>query len=183
MRIGRFFLYLFATLLFVVTGCFDDKDDVIQNELAPKLNDSEKINKFIVDCTQELYLWESQTDWKEYSNYDTYRKYSDHYELFGKLIYEEDRWSELTNDIDSWQSSLQGISTTYGYTLIFGKFLNKDAYYAIILFVYPGTPAETAGLKRGDIIVGMNGGDITSSNYTGLYYSSSISLRLGVLDT
>jgi C-terminal processing protease CtpA/Prc len=178
-------VYLFAILLFVAPGCSDDRDPTIEgvNDVpVSKLNDSEKINKFVVDCTQELYLWESLTDWKQYNTYDTYRSYADHRELFGKFLHEDDRWSELTDDIGGWQSSLQGISTTYGYVLAPAKFANKNTYIAIILFVYPGTPAEKAGLKRGDIIVKIGEDDITSSNYSGLYYSSRISLRLGVLD-
>jgi C-terminal processing protease CtpA/Prc len=182
MRVGRLFFYLFAAGLFVATGCSEGREEITQGDPAPELGDSEKINKFTVDCTQELYLWESLTDWEKYDNYDTYRSYPDHYKLFDVFKYSEDRWSELTNDIDSWQSSLQGISTTYGYVLIRGKFSNTETYFAIILFVYPGTPAEKAGLKRGDIIAGMNGGDITGSNYTDLYYSSSITLQLGVFD-
>ena len=66
--------------------------------------------------------------------------------------------------------------------MIGGESSNKGTYFAIILFVYPDTPAEKAGLKRGDIIIGMNEGYITASNYADLYYSSSISLQLGVFD-
>lgn len=185
MRIEKLFFYLFATLLFVAPGCSDDRDsegESVNDVPVSRLNDSEKINKFIVDCTQELYLWESLTDWRQYNTYDTYRKYDNHHELFGKFLYKDDRWSELTDDIGSWQSSLQGISTTYGYVLRFFRFSNTDTYFAIVLFVYPDTPAEKAGLKRGDIILKIGEDDIAGSNYLDLYYSSRISLRLGVLD-
>jgi C-terminal processing protease CtpA/Prc len=188
MRSERLFLYLFAAWLFVAPGC--TKDDVPSEADSPsfsKLTDPEKINKFIVDCTQEVYLWEALTDWEEYNNYDIYHAYSGekelHYELFDRLLYKDDQWSVLTEDIDGLQSTFQGISTTYGYALIRGKLLNTDNYFAIILYIYPGAPAEKAGLKRGDIIVGINGGEITDSNYADLYYSSSISLRLGFVNT
>jgi C-terminal processing protease CtpA/Prc len=188
MNVERLLLYLFAAGLFVASGC--SKDDISEGSdlsLLPKLTDPEKINKFIVDCTQDVYLWEALTDWKKYNNYDTYQAYSGkkelHYELFDTLLYEDDRWSFLTEDVDGFQSSLQGISTTYGYTLILGKFTNTDNYFAIILYIYPGAPAEKAGLKRGDLIIGINGGDITAANYTDLYNSSSLSLRLGYVNT
>jgi hypothetical protein len=187
MKTERLFLYVFVTWLFIVPGC--SKDDVssdVISALSLELTDPEKINKFIVDCTQEVYLWEALTDWREYNNYDVYHAYSGkkelHYELFDALLYEDDQWSTLTEDVDGLQSSLQGISTTYGYTLLYGKFSDTDNYFAIILYIYPGAPAENAGLKRGDIIVGINGGDITSSNYSDLYYSSSVSLRLGYVN-
>lgn len=68
MRVERLYLYLFAAGLFVATGCTENRDDIVQSNPATELNDSEKINKFIVDCTQELYLWESLTDWEKYNN-------------------------------------------------------------------------------------------------------------------
>ncbi|MDR1380871.1 MAG: hypothetical protein LBJ47_05260 [Tannerella sp.] len=185
MKFKGLFLCLSILSLFAATGCNRDDEDVLEaegNMPYAQLTDSEKINKFIVDCTQDVYLWESLTDWTKYNNYDTYRNHADHYALFGGFLYADDRWSELTNDIDSWKSSLQAVSTTYGYTLIFVKFSNMDRYFAIVLYVCAGAPAEKAGMKRGDIIVGMNGGDITESNYTDLYYLPSISLQMGYVD-
>ncbi|MDR2775240.1 MAG: PDZ domain-containing protein [Tannerella sp.] len=187
MKSERLFLCLFAVWLFVASGCSrDDVSSDVNLDLLQKLTDPEKINKFIVDCTQDVYLWEALTDWKKYNKYDVYRAYSGkkelHYELFDTLLYEGDQWSALTEDVDGLLSSLQGISTTYGYALIGGKFSNTDNYFAIILYTYPGAPAEKAGLKRGDIIVGINGGDITASNYADLYYSSSVSLDLGYVN-
>jgi C-terminal processing protease CtpA/Prc len=182
MKTEKLLLCLFAACLFAVSGCSGNDESLTESDIPRNLTDPEKINKFIVDCTQEVYLWESQTDWEKYNNYATWQAYPDHYTLFDELLYGDDQWSALTEDVDGLQNSLQGISTTYGYVLIRGKFSNKESYFAIILYVYPGTPAEKAGLKRGDIIIGMNGGDITASNYTGLYYSSSISLQLGTVN-
>lgn len=149
--------------------------------LLSGLTDAERLNKFVVDCTQEIYLWESLTDWSLYDNYDTYHSFTDPYLLFGKFLYAGDRWSALTSDIDSWKNTIRGVSTTYGYTLIRGKFSNTDRYFAIVLYAVAGSPAEAAGLKRGDIIVGINDEDVTANNYDDLFYASSISLRLGVL--
>ncbi|MDR0394615.1 MAG: hypothetical protein LBH77_05605 [Tannerella sp.] len=178
MKFERFFLFLLL-VLFPLSGCVKD-----QNEDLPlkEPTDSEKLNKFVVDCMQELYLWESLTDWSQYANEETYRSYTDPYQLFGKFVYKDDRWSDLTDDIDSWKNTVQGISTTYGYTLAKGKFSNTGHYFAIILYVGSESPAAIAGLKRGDIIIGINEGDITEDNYENLFYSSSIAIQLGVLN-
>ena len=183
MKIERMFLYLLAGWMLVAAGCSKEtgSEQALDNISAPAQTDGEKINKFIVECMQEIYLWESLTDWETYAAEATYKAYSgEHYALFNELLYEDDRWSMLTEDIDGLGSSLQGVSTTYGYVLIFGQFANNaDAYFAIILYVYPGTPAEKAGLKRGDLIVRLNGGNITRSNYTDLYDAPSIAIQLG----
>jgi len=166
--------------LITVWGCTKDDDNTTDPNVV--LTDSEKVNQFIVDCVSNLYLWEADTDWTKYSDAETYRSYSDHNELFLKFINKEDRWSFLTDDIEGTQGQFNGVTTTYGLSLIFGRFSNKPtSLFAIVLYVYKGSPADAAGIKRGDIIVGLNGGDLTESNYTDLYYSSTAKLTMGVL--
>jgi len=177
MRYWKCFLCLLAGAL-ALTAC-NNGDDITDDS---ELTESERINKFIVYCVSDYYLWESETDWNYYKKDEVYRSYSDHDKLFGEFVYADDRWSALTDDIDALQQQFDGVETTYGYELIGGKFQNSGNIFVIILYVYRGSPAEKAGLKRGDIIVGMNGAPITESNYMELYYSSSISLTLGHLN-
>jgi S1-C subfamily serine protease len=53
--------------------------------------------------------------------------------------------------------------------------------------VYPDSPADQAGLKRGDIISKYNGKTITASNindaWYDLYYSLSSNISVGVYDS
>jgi deoxyxylulose-5-phosphate synthase len=48
--------------------------------------------------------------------------------------------------------------------------------------VYKNSPAAKAGMKRGDIIIALNGNDITASNYMDLYYSSNAEFGMAVWD-
>jgi C-terminal processing protease CtpA/Prc len=177
MKSERFFLFLLL-VLFTLPGCV--KDQVEDQIPLAEFTDTEKLNRFVVDAMQELYLWEDRTDWSKYTHEEVYRSYTNSYELFSQFVYKDDRWSSLTDDIDSWRSMLQGVSTTYGYTLVRGVFLNTGHYFAIVLYASPGSPAAMAGLKRGDLIVGINGKEITNSNYDQLYDSSSIAIQLGI---
>lgn len=60
-----------------------------------------------------------------------------------------------------------------------GVFL--DFVYLRILYVLPDSPAEKAGLQRGDWIVGMNGkNNITSQNYLDLLQGGAIKLTVGM---
>ena len=93
----------------------------------------------------------------------------------------EDKWTQLTDDYESFIGSVDGVETTYGILGMRGLISNTGNYFFIVCAVYKDSPAEVAGLKRGDIIIGFNGEDITSSNYTDLYYSSSITLNMATI--
>ena len=93
----------------------------------------------------------------------------------------EDKWTQLTDDYESFTSSVDGVETTYGILAMRGAFSNSDNYFFIVCAVYKDSPAEEAGIKRGDMIIGLNGEDITSDNYTDLYYTSSITLNMASL--
>lgn len=133
-------------------------------------------NEFVLKYSKAYYLWNDKVS---YENKDP-RYIEDPFELFDSLIYEElDQWSYLTDDSEAMFNSYEGVETTYGYNLVLGKFSNSEAYFAVVQFVYPDSPAEKAGIKRGDIILKIDGADISDSNYRNLYYSSNIQLQLG----
>ena len=161
-------------LALVISGCNNDIDST---------SDSEKINKFIVDGVSELYVWESETDWDEYKGNVFMSDYR-HNELFKKLIYKDDKWSLLTDNIGGLANMVDGVSTTFGYSLKSYKnpFTQNNEAIAVVLYVTSGSPADNVGLKRGDIIVEMNGDKITTDNYKELTSSSSLVLRCGILN-
>ena len=154
----------------------------IIEELDKSLPESDRINKFIIEGVQTYYLWEAETDWKPYNKQDAYEAYPDHYQLFDQLLYRDDYWSTLTDDIRNLEDQFAGISTTFGYMLSFyyHPFSNdNNEVIAVVLYTSSGSPAEKAGLNRGDIIVEMNGSKLTTMNYRDLYYASSIQVRCG----
>ena len=78
-----------------------------------------------------------------------------------------DRWTQLIPNIRSFQSSVAGESAdTYGYDL---KLMYRDEAHteiaAVVILTYDGGPASQAGLKRGDVIVRVNGKKMTPANY------------------
>ena len=93
-----------------------------------------------------------------------------------------DRWTELTDDYESLTSSFQGVTTTYGCSVVLKRAgTSGDDVLAIITVVYAGSPAEQAGLKRGDVISTVGGVKMTLSNYYELItdkflYSANCSL-------
>ncbi len=121
----------------------------------------------------EVYLW-----YKELPDIDIRYEF-DSKAYFKKLLYKDDKWSYITDDIQSYENSIEGKETSFGWSLSFGKFLDTGTFFALVEFVYPGTPAEKAGIKRGDIIYQMNGADITENNYTDLLNSDNLTFTYG----
>jgi len=180
MNTNSAFLKSIACLFFLLFFfcCSDDKKTIPSTPETPQANAlTQKVNKFIYENFLYNYLWNKEVATDIDIRYET-----DPHNLFNKLIYRDDRWSTLTDNATELDESFEGNSTTFGYGLNVYKFSNSPSCYAIITYVYDGTPAQTAGLKRGDILLQINGKDIDTKNYTDLWYASSLELKLGVLD-
>ena len=95
---------------------------------------------------------------------------------------EVDHWTELMSDLSSMTSSVQGLGLSFGYDLMSGAISNKQGcYFLIVCYVNKGKPAEKAGLKRGDIIMTIDGNDITASNIYDAFYSENVTLGIAHL--
>ena len=162
---------IYAVLLSMVTvSCKKEEDETT----------TMKVNAFVKDAMQEIYLW---TDHIDPTILNNYKQEKDPMVFFKKLLYKtEDKWSFITDDYQELINSLNGRETTYGYSLAFGRFSNSpDNYFAVIQYVYPNSPAAEKGLKRSNILLKINGNDITDNNYLQAIYSNNITLTLGIL--
>ena len=171
-------LFLFTVLFLVSCRKEELPAEEEEKEIAPAL--TRKINSFIKGVMTDVYLW-----------YDRLPDIDIMYEFnsiayFQKLLYSEDKWSFITDDITALENSFEGIEKTFGYSLAFGRFVGAGGtptgnYFAIVEYVYPKTPASRAGFKRGDIFIKLNGANITENNYQDLITGSSITVTLGIL--
>ena len=170
-KIAYYLLFACTAVTFLLQGCTVEQPDILKFE---------RINRFIIDGVQTYYLWEAETDWKQYDKRKSYAD-TEHYQLFDQLIYRDDAWSTLTEDIHGLEDQFAGVSTTFGYTLSFyyNPFSNNSEVIAIVLYTSQDSPATRAGLKRGDIIIEMNGSKLTTSNYKELYTALSVQVRCG----
>ena len=147
------------------------------------------VNYFAANCMSLYYLWTDEingqlTRWltKEMDANPIEKVQEIRYKQNGK---DYDRWTEVTDDYDAFSSSVEGVSTTYGCDIIL-MMLDQTYVCAVVTVVYKDSPAEKAGLKRGDVIVRINGIPMTTIDYyklitEGFLYSSSCELTL--LDT
>ena len=162
----KFFILLFAFAI-IFSGC--KKEDTTGQ--VPEL--TLKVNQFIKDVMNDVYLW-----YKELPSIDIRYEF-DSKAYFKKLLYKNDKWSFITDDVQALENSFQGIEKSYGWSLAFGQFKDSENVFALIEFVYPDTPAERAGFKRGDMIYKINNADISVDNYTDLLYSDNINCTSG----
>jgi len=175
-KMKKFWIF-FVCISMLFISCEKDEDGVEPKQ--PVSGETLKVNNFIYEDVIDYYLWTSTINPNKFDP-----KYEpDSYEFFEKLLYKpDDRWSTLTDDAQAFHNLLDGVSTSFGYELIWGRFVNSTARYAIVLYVYPGSPAEKAGLKRGDFLVSLDGNkEITDANYMDLYNASTITLGKAVL--
>lgn len=164
-------LPIYLLLVAILVSC--EKDET--NPELLKANNL-KVNKFIWEVMDEVYLWQEQMP----RNIDINNE-PDPIKYFDKLLYQDDKWSFITDDVEGLLNGFEGREKTFGYSLTFGQFTGTQTYFGIVEYVNPSTPASEAGLQRGDLIVKINNKEITQSNYMELFYGSTISITKGVL--
>ena len=156
---------LLAVLLFSCTERVKTEEEIQQEQFERTRTG---VNYFGANCMSLWYLWADEIS----SGLDLWLSrdlLADPVRKVLKLRYKQggkeiDRWTEMTDDFDSFTASVGGVSTTYGCDITL-KMLDDDHVCAIVTVVYAGSPAAAAGMKRGDIIVRIGGKEMTPANY------------------
>ncbi len=175
----------------LATGCnYSEKDDILvsrrSNEALERQQIEEENNKdytiweFVHGVSAVYYLWNDNVPLDiNYSNYETPQ------DLFESFRHRDDRFSAVINNYTEADESLDNIYESDG--INYGLYLEKqgsDNVVATVEYVYDGTPAKEAGIKRGYVIRKVNGTQLTTSNYNELlnqktctYTYSTISVK------
>ncbi|MFW5644667.1 MAG: S41 family peptidase, partial [Bacteroidota bacterium] len=138
----------------------------------------EEVSVWIYDWMNTVYLWNDQIP----QNLNPANE-PNPVSFFYSLIYEEeDIWSYITDDFESFKSELAGTPVSMGYSAAFGRYSNTNGVFIIVEYVIPNTPASEAGLERGDIIVSINNTELDTANYRTLYSQESYTAGLAEYD-
>jgi len=169
MKTGKYLISLWvAVALIAMPGC--EK----KNDPEPEYKE---INEWILENMKIYYFWEKQlpktTDKTLYPA-----------DYFESLLYKtEDRFSWIQDNFLDLMNYLSGINTEAGYEFnLFRATGDETSVYAYIAYIKPGTPAENAGLKRGDFFSSINGTKMTMTNYQELLSKISQPHTLGLID-
>ena len=97
--------------------------------------------------------------------------------FFGSMLDPDDDVSFILSNSNIVPGENRGFTYTSGISPAFGQFSNTGGVFIIVEFVYPGSPADSAGFKRGDIILGIDGSGLTTANFLQLFYAERNSVR------
>lgn len=164
--------FYFALIAFVLVSC-SKEDNPISVELGSGNN--QLVNNWIRDNMEYFYFWNDRVP-------STAPGDSTPEQFYRSMLEPNDIFSGFFPDAVSYLESLEGSEFTAGFSPAFGRFTGSDDVFIIVEFIYPETPAETAGLKRGDIILSINGSTLNINNYLDLFYSNNAntSYQLGI---
>lgn len=133
------------------------------------------VNQFCYDQMSFYYLW-----WRDI-NVGQWLLNDNPIEKVKSIRYTEDEWSMAIEDITPYTEPSTTTHGTYGYD--FTPYWADDSQthvVAVVTMVYPDSPAEKAGLKRGSVIMQMDGRYIENNNadYNALLTSASLDLSV-----
>ena len=139
----------------------------------------EYVNVFGYNVMSVYYLWNEEisnglsswgSDWKTEKDPIARVRTIRYKDSAGKDI---DRWTMMTDDFESFTSSVAGVELSVGLDFIL-MYLDSShtQIVGIVTFTYANSPAEKAGLKRGDVITKLNGSAMYYDNYYDLLMSS-----------
>lgn len=168
----------------IISGC--NRSDINNPEGKNKITEETRLaNTFAKEALEVYYYWNEEIS-DDLSKLDPATN-SDPIATVEEIRYHDgenqiDKWTMLTDNMEEFTSSVQGVSTTYGFTpVVYYKNEEGNELIAAVAYVSEGGPAEKAGMKRGDLIEKINGNILTTENYLDLYYSSEITLSLSEL--
>jgi len=172
------FLPFLLIAVALISGCAKEEDPIIP------IPEATEVNSFIYNGLQDYYLWNgnipelSDAKYEKKDSLNAFlNTYTDPQELFTSLLYkyeEVDKWSFLVDDSKTIEDWIAGISETMGYDFMLGRIGSSSDLFGFVRYVYKNSPAEKAGVKRGDIFLKVNDQQLTVSNYQTLLLATKI---------
>lgn len=177
MGMRRLFPVALLSLL-VLTGCWNKDEDNEWEKLPKEEQSLFFLNEFAYNMMSTYYLWNDEikdglSSWA-YNTDPVAKVRSVRYkDAEGSEI---DKWTQMTDDYEGFQGKVAGNTSSTGMDVVL--YYSDESHANVVLvvsYVYAGSPAAAAGLKRGDIIVAVNGHTITPDNYKSLLSSTILS--------
>lgn len=152
----RFSLLFLCTAMLAFNAC--KKKDTADPDQA---NTNKYVNDWIYANMKDYYYWTSSIP----ANPDRTKAPDDFF--YGLLKNPDDPYSWIENNFEELLASLSGVQKEagYGYTLFLHN--QNTLLGAQVTYVKKGSPAELAGLKRGDMFFRINGQDFPYSEANG----------------
>lgn len=168
-----FLIWIFLGMF--ILSCKKDKSE--------KLSETDyEINRFIWSGLNTYYLWVDNVPELQYKNYNSQlaldyflNSNGDHEDFFHSLLYkpgEVDNWSWIVDDYVSLENQFKGIYKTNGMDFRLGLYSENSLVFGFVRYVMKGSPADLAGIKRGDYFTSINNTKLTTDNYRTLLFEN-----------
>jgi carboxyl-terminal processing protease len=149
-------LVLLISVSVIFTSCKDDDPSPSQQATNAE---NEHVNDWILENMQYWYLWNDNLA----AGKDKNQAPEDY---FKSILYSGDRFSWIQDNYKELLNSLKGVNKEAGYEFVLYKDKeNLNNVIAQVVYIKPNSPAQAAGLVRGDVITHINDTQLTVANY------------------
>ncbi|HWK56370.1 MAG TPA: S41 family peptidase [Parapedobacter sp.] len=156
---------MLVLVFFLATACKKE------NKGEPKVaSENETTNKWVVENMRDVYYWNTSIPQDRNLNFSLGPE-----DFFKTILHRDDRfsWIQLAKDLED---NLSGVATTVGLGIGLVQVNQAGNVIISVRYVLPKSPADKAGIKRGDIITEINGREMMVNNYNEVldaYYGSA----------
>lgn len=178
MRKTNYLLLAYFFIGFAFLSCNKDDEGTINEDPDPVVESvtlNESKNNFVWKAMNSWYNWKNNVpnldDTKDdvLNSYYTYLNgYGSPEDLFESILYDAgntDRFSWFIEDYVEQQESFQGVTVTTGIRRSIPIQISNTEIIIYAQHISAGSPADIAGLKRGDIINAIDGEVMGLDNY------------------
>lgn len=174
------FIFIVINLLIVLVSCGKEEEVVPDDNNGNQTVEIDEIDEFIWNGLKDYYLWvdlvpslssSAYADRAAFANF--LNPYTDHEELFYDLLYQYgsvDKWSWIVDDYVELENYFQGITLSMGHEYGLVRIIGTDDIYGYVQYVVPETPADIAGIQRGEIFNKINDQTLNINNYRDLLF-------------
>ncbi|MEO0330954.1 MAG: PDZ domain-containing protein, partial [Bacteroidota bacterium] len=169
-------LSLFALLF--LASCQEDDEEVTnlpEEEIVEDPTETALLNDWIYLVMRDYYYWNEDIVPPTATT-------ASPEDYFYSLLDQKDQFSFITDDYEGLMMEFSGVYQTMGYSPSFGLLPSSDQVFVVVEYVYPDSPADRAGLQRGDIILEIDGQLLNTENYFELYAQEQYTATLGAYD-
>ena len=184
-------IIIFFLVVFGFQSC-QDNDDIG----APAYLE---VNDFIWKGLNLYYLWQADVPNLADDKFKTQTQlniflsgYPQPENLFESLLYKPaslnpteetvDRFSWIVDDYLELEGQLQGTTNNNGVDYILYKREISDEIFGVVRYIIANSDASTKNIKRGDFFTGVNGTQLSLSNYQALLFGSNNDYTLNLAD-
>lgn len=187
-------LYLLSAVLVslaVVTSCSDSSTSVSDTDTDSAEVTASEEKQFVWNGLNTWYFWQGDVpdlaDSKD-DNATEFSAFLDQFnteeELFDHLKYDlEDDFSWFIPNYIEHEAARTGTSKSFGFRFQLVQLTpGSDRVFGYVQLVVPDSPADEAGLKRGDIFNRINGQELNGNNYLNLLDNETYEIGFAALD-